>query len=66
MRRINPNQCVITLQDQVGAPILANKVKYYEEWCWRGRYDEWRSQATILNFPSPRPRSDADDMPSVA
>lgn len=68
MRRIDPNKCIITLQDQVGAPILANKVKYYTEHCWKGLYDPWRSTATIFPFnPPPRSPSDADDdLSSVA
>lgn len=52
IRRLDANSCIIILQDQVKAPILAKKVRYYQEWCWHGRYDSWRTPASVHPFPS--------------
>lgn len=61
IRRLPADRCLIFLQDQVPAPILARKVRYYKEWCWRGRWDRWRGpSATVRPFP-PRPPRDGDD-----
>ncbi len=57
IRRLPANRCLIFLQDQVPVPILARKVKYFEERCWRGRWDLWRAGGAIMPFrpPSPSP-----------
>ncbi len=51
MRGLLSHQCVISMRGQVPAPILASKVRYYTEWCWKGLYDEWRSSAEVVPFP---------------
>lgn len=55
IRRLPADRCLIFLQDQVAAPILARKVRYFEEWCWRGRWDRWRATATVTPLPAPPP-----------
>lgn len=45
IRRLPSDRAVVFLQDQVRAPVLVRKVKYYKERCWRGRYDAWRTSS---------------------
>ena len=59
MRRLGPDECVIVMLGQVAAPILAGKVRYYTEGCWRGLYDPWRRNAQVLEFPDRDPPSPA-------
>lgn len=55
IRRLPADRCLIFLQDQVPAPILARKVRYFEEWCWRGLWDRWRGGGTIVPMPAAPP-----------
>lgn len=57
IRRLPADSCLIFLQDQVAAPILARKVRYYEEWCFRGRWDRWRATGTVVPLPPAPPPS---------
>ena len=61
IRRLPADRCLIFLQDQVAAPIRAGKVRYYQERCWRGRWDRWRGPPTILPFPVPPPAGHGRD-----
>lgn len=63
IRFMDPTKCVVFMPDQVSAPILATKVRYYTEWRWRGLHDPWRpSSAEVIPLPSARlfPMTDGD------
>lgn len=61
IRRLPADHCLIFLQDQVPAPILARKVRYFEERRWRGRWDRWRAGGTVVPMPAPPSLPSIDD-----
>lgn len=66
VRFMNPNQCIIMMPDQVGAPIRGTKVRYYKEWRWRGLYDAWRqAEGVVVTLPTSNWFGDDDNMPDA-
>jgi type IV secretion system protein VirD4 len=62
--RLN-DRAIIFMRGQVRAPILANKVRYFRESRWKGRYDAWRVPApTATGGAVPQP--DGCAAPSIA